>query len=308
MCARLQPRISIFCVVVAFIAAAPLSRGQEGGYEGVISGDDSGKTVPSEADPFIDTYDRALSEPSSRLPWLAGGALLGLVGLAGWWLVRARGIGEHAPVSTPKSSPAKAKAKPQPQPKPNSPPATAIEAGPPTPPPKPEPKPTSPPPTPSVEAPCNVFLSYRRDDQVAAALLVSIYDRLAQRFGSEHVFRDIDSIPLGIDFRGYIASKIEKCDVCVALIGPQWLEILEQRKDDPKDFLRLEIEAALERDIPVIPLLAGNAEVPPEERLPETVRALAWRNGMTLSMGRDFRNQVDRLARELQKLADASRN
>lgn len=155
-------------------------------------------------------------------------------------------------------------------------------------------------------SPCKVFISYRRDDQVAAALLVSVYDRLAQRFGGENVFRDIDSIPLGVDFRNYISEKVAVCDVCVTLIGPHWNNILLERQNDPKDFVRLEIESALERGIPVIPLLIGDADVPSENELPESIKPLAWRNGMPLSMGRDFNSQIDRLIGELEILGNSN--
>lgn len=145
-----------------------------------------------------------------------------------------------------------------------------------------------------------VFVSYRRSDQIAAALLVSIYDRLTAHFGKDNVFRDIDSVPLGIDFRKYIAQHIQKCDVCVALIGPQWKQLLLEHPDKRRDFVVIELEEALQRDIPVIPVLVGGAQMPSDETLPKELKDLAWRNGLPIDHGRGFDDQVHSLIRGIE--------
>src|SRR6476659_10190381 len=102
-----------------------------------------------------------------------------------------------------------------------------------------------------------VFISYRRDD--SADVTGRIYDRLAQKYGAANVVMDVDSIPLGVDFREFLGSAVGRCRVLLAVIGPQWLPILARRREAPLDFVRLEIEAALERRIPVIPALVSGA-------------------------------------------------
>ena len=43
-----------------------------------------------------------------------------------------------------------------------------------------------------------IFLSYRRDDTQHVA--GRLYDRLADHFGQENIFMDVDSIEPGLDF------------------------------------------------------------------------------------------------------------
>ena len=62
-----------------------------------------------------------------------------------------------------------------------------------------------------------LFISYRRDDNPDAA--GRICDSLRERFGDEGVFFDIDTIPLGLDFRAFIDAKIGQCAVAVVVIG-----------------------------------------------------------------------------------------
>lgn len=114
-----------------------------------------------------------------------------------------------------------------------------------------------------------IFISYRRSDSAFAA--GRLYDRLKQSFGSENVFMDIDSIDLGIDFAEHIERAVGTCDVLVAIIGRSWLQAAERGRrllDNPDDFVRIEIEAALKRNIFVIPVLVDRAEMPAERELP----------------------------------------
>ena len=141
-----------------------------------------------------------------------------------------------------------------------------------------------------------IFVSYRRSD--SADITGRIYDRLAQRFGREHVSRNVDSIPLGVDFRKRVGDLVGQCDALIAVIGPRWLTAEEggkRRIDDARDLVRVEIGAALARDMPVIPVLVGDAAVPSEEELPSELRELAYRNGISARPDPDFHKDVDRL-------------
>jgi hypothetical protein len=44
--------------------------------------------------------------------------------------------------------------------------------------------------------------------------------------------------------------------------------------DDPNDFVRIEIAAALQRNIPVIPILLEGATIPKAAELPEDLKEL----------------------------------
>ena len=150
----------------------------------------------------------------------------------------------------------------------------------------------------------DVFISYRREDADAAA--GRLYDTLSPRFGEEHVFMDVDAIPLGLDFTSEITKRIESCDVLIALLGRDWLTITDEegqrRLDDPEDFVRIEIEAALKRDVPVIPAFVQGVRMPKSADLPSSLKPLAVRNGIELRHGA-WRSDVDRLVEALERLA-----
>jgi formylglycine-generating enzyme required for sulfatase activity len=143
----------------------------------------------------------------------------------------------------------------------------------------------------------SIFVSYRREDSRHQA--GRIYEHLVAHFGSGQVFKDDASIPLGLDFREVLTERVAGCDVFLAVIGDTWLSSAgksgTRRLDNPGDFVRIEIEAALSRRIPVIPVLVGNSPVPPAEELPESLRGLSFRNGLPVRPDPDFHHDMDRL-------------
>ena len=90
-----------------------------------------------------------------------------------------------------------------------------------------------------------IFISYRRDD--SSDVTGRIYDRLILHFGKQCVFKDVDNIPLGVDFRKHLGDSVGRCDVLLTIVGKQWLvgEQGNRRLDDVRDFVRIELEAAL---------------------------------------------------------------
>jgi lysozyme family protein len=145
-----------------------------------------------------------------------------------------------------------------------------------------------------------VFVSYRREDSAASAGRLG--DRLMHEFGKDHVFMDVDSIPLGSDFVKRLAEEVQRCDVLLAVIGPEWTEIRDEdgnrRLDDPNDFVRLEIREALQRDIPVVPVLLEGTKIPKASSLPEDIKSLTLRNALHLRHG-SFQIDLDRLVQQL---------
>ncbi|HWE15922.1 MAG TPA: toll/interleukin-1 receptor domain-containing protein [Hyphomicrobiaceae bacterium] len=154
----------------------------------------------------------------------------------------------------------------------------------------------------------SIFVSYRREDsQHAAGRLV---DRLTQSFGKDRIFMDVDAIEPGLDFVEVIGEKVASCDVLLALIGPRWLEASEQggrpRLDNPSDFVRLEIEAALRRSIRVIPVLLDGASPLEEDSLPHSLKALARRQAVRITHER-FAADAAGLVQSLAKAAKPAR-
>jgi hypothetical protein len=126
------------------------------------------------------------------------------------------------------------------------------------------------------------------------------------------LFRDIDSIPVGVDFPGYIAAVLRECSAVLVVIGPGWLEARHldgrRRLDDPQDHVRLEVETALRAgNIRVIPVLVRYASMPKPEEVPESVRALVTRHGVSIRPNPDFQGDVSRLAKILRDLIAESR-
>jgi hypothetical protein len=136
--------------------------------------------------------------------------------------------------------------------------------------------------------PGRVFISYRREE--AAYPAGWLFDRVADRFGGDQIFKDVDSIDLGDDFMDVITAAISSCQVLLAVIGQRWLTVTDdkghRRLDDPDDFVRLEIEAALNRNILVIPILVDGARMPRRDELPASMVKLAHRNALQLSPDR----------------------
>jgi hypothetical protein len=150
-----------------------------------------------------------------------------------------------------------------------------------------------------------IFLSYRRDD--SHDITDRIGEHLAEAFGRDNVFEDVDSIPLGQDFRSVLSERLGQCDAVLVVIGPKWLTTCapgapERRLDDPHDFVRSEVAAALARQIPVIPLLVGGAVMPREDELPDALKPLAYRNGMPVRPDPDFEHDLGRLIATLREL------
>ena len=146
------------------------------------------------------------------------------------------------------------------------------------------------------DVPGRIFMSYRREETAYSAGW--LFDRLVGHFGRDQVFKDVDSIDLGDDFAEVITTAVGACEVLLALIGDRWLTMTDQdgqrRLDDPHDFVRLEIEAALTRDVRVIPILVAGAQMPRAEELPASLAKLVRRQALELSPSR-FDSDTQRL-------------
>jgi hypothetical protein len=146
-----------------------------------------------------------------------------------------------------------------------------------------------------------IFISYRREDN--AGVTGRIYDRLVQQFGETAIFKDIDSIPLGVNFRQHIDTIVQECDVVLVVIGDRWAgetkKPVRRRIDNPEDIVRIEIESALNRNIRVIPLLIQGVTMPSEAFLPDSLKGLAIRHGITIGNDPHFHSDMERLIRDL---------
>lgn len=153
-----------------------------------------------------------------------------------------------------------------------------------------------------------IFISYRRQD--SAAYAGRIGDRLVRRYGKPNIFVDVDRILPGQDFREVINASVAAADILLVMIGPSWLQVTERdgtrRLDNPEDFVRLEILAAIEKRKVIIPVLLGNVKMPTVEALPEKLQQLAHKQAIEISDTR-FHSDVDRLIESIDAIGTASR-
>jgi len=135
-----------------------------------------------------------------------------------------------------------------------------------------------------LRADTGIFISYRRADNPYP--VEWLYQHLAEHFGREHVFKDVDTLDPGDDFTAVITAALSSCAALIAVIGRQWLACTDdrghRRLDDPEDFVRLEIETALNRGVRVIPVLVDRATLPKPEDLPPGLQALTGRQCLEL--------------------------
>ena len=148
----------------------------------------------------------------------------------------------------------------------------------------------------------SIFISYRRGDAPFAAH--ALYGQLARRFPEQQIFMDVQGgVYAGDEFAEVIRRQVERCDVLIALIGPDWDGVTDGhgqlRLQNPHDLVRQEICLALRTQKRVIPVLVGGAAMPTAHSLPDDLAPLLDRNMFRLSHDH-FVPECDRLIHEIQ--------
>ena len=116
----------------------------------------------------------------------------------------------------------------------------------------------------------SIFISYRRSDSGGHA--VRLFERLSCWFPKDQLFFDLNSVETGDDFPEVIDQAIRVAKVVLVVIGPGWLDVLNQRASEPAmDFVRREVAIAVKRrvanDVVLLPLLVGDAKRPDKKKL-----------------------------------------
>ena len=147
-----------------------------------------------------------------------------------------------------------------------------------------------------------IFISYRRAD--SAPIARQMYDALVDEFSDKNVFKDIDTIPGGHDFRTVITDWMTQTDVLLVLIGDKWLTLAndegQRRIDAPDDYVRFEIELGLRLSkVTVIPIILGDTRPPSPAELPESLHDLAYLNAIFVRTGPEFEDDMTRLVEKL---------
>lgn len=144
-----------------------------------------------------------------------------------------------------------------------------------------------------------ITISYRRDD--SGVITGRIFDRLVAHYGREAVFRDIDNIPAGVDFRLHIDRVFNASDIVLAVVGPHWIGPSEgqNRLANEADPVRIEIAGALRKGTTLIPVLVLGARMPTVVELPDDLKDFAYRNAVQVDAGQDFDVHMARLIRAI---------
>jgi hypothetical protein len=147
-----------------------------------------------------------------------------------------------------------------------------------------------------------IFVSYRRND--SKHITARIVERVEKNFGNGNVFRDVGNVLPGTDYRDHIRTVLLECDILVAVIYFRWKEELDnyvsRHTEENPDWVRFEISFALERKIPVIPLLIDGTAMPTAAELPSEMRNLVYRQAITFD-SEDFEVQIQRLIKSLDR-------
>jgi len=151
-----------------------------------------------------------------------------------------------------------------------------------------------------------VFISYRRADELGGVGRIHDWLALTGQLGPEGVFMDVEDIPPGEDFRVRITHQMDQADVVLALIGANWLETIPARAADPNDYVRFELELAFARHLPVIPVLLGRHLLKPSRvTLPPSIARIAFLNAAEIDPGTHFRPGMERLLQGIQRHREA---
>lgn len=146
-----------------------------------------------------------------------------------------------------------------------------------------------------------VFISYRRTDSKHAT--GRLYDYLASKLGASNVFIDIDSIAPGERFDEKIKRTIKRCDTVLVMIGLDWNPREDGeygfRLNNPEDWVRKEISAALASSKKIIPILIDETEMPKAGSLPDDLVALTARHAIRLRSGVDFSGDARKISKAI---------
>jgi hypothetical protein len=149
-----------------------------------------------------------------------------------------------------------------------------------------------------------LFICYRRQD--SGLIAARIKDWLVLRYGKDKVFFDMHSIPYGTYWEQVIHETIQKCNALLVIIGPLWVSIPDEqtgvpRLHNPTDPVRREIEIALARGVPTIPVAVLGATIPAENQLPASLHALGKVNGPVIADERHFEFDVKKLMSDIER-------
>lgn len=152
-----------------------------------------------------------------------------------------------------------------------------------------------------------LFINYRRED--TDDLAGRLYDRLVVEFGSENLFKDLDSIRPGQKWKRVLEQSVSKSDIVLALIGKQWTSCVDQKSGQPRimnddDWVRYELEAANRNKRLVMSIIVKNAPFPHLDQIPASLHWLLDIHVTEVRGDPYFKEDVNRLILEIKRIRD----
>lgn len=145
-----------------------------------------------------------------------------------------------------------------------------------------------------------VFLSYGREE--SAHVAGRMYDRLEIAFGKGEVFFDVEGIPIGGDFREHIRKNILESQALIVVIGQRWAACFRRSTGwlswgvaRTIDYVKIEIELALDHNVRILPVLVDGALMPSERHMPAKISQICYYQAASIRAGLDFRTDMERL-------------
>ncbi|TDH17927.1 tetratricopeptide repeat protein [Segetibacter sp. 3557_3] len=149
-----------------------------------------------------------------------------------------------------------------------------------------------------------IFISYRRSDSMD--ITGRMYDHLVNAFPGATIFKDVDSIAPGDNFKTHIIDSIKHCRVMLIMMSRDWAMVKgtdgKRRLEDPDDIVRLEIETALQYQLTIIPVLINDVKMPDFALVPKSIQPILYLNAIQLRPDPDFKNDIGRLITRLQQI------
>lgn len=133
-----------------------------------------------------------------------------------------------------------------------------------------------------------IFISYRRADLSQDQVNV-IHEGLEKEFGHDSVFLDTSDIHSGAKWKEILNQAGTGAKICLVMIGKSWLEKDKDgqfRIQHPDDWVRKEIEYAIEKKLDIIPTLVNGGLLPDIAEVPTSIHPLFDSQTMTLDLNR----------------------
>jgi energy-coupling factor transporter ATP-binding protein EcfA2 len=171
---------------------------------------------------------------------------------------------------------------------------------------RPEPKPRG----------SRIFISYRRSDSRHFA--GRLFDYLKRAVNEEDIFFDVNTMPVGVNFKHKIMDVLSDSAVMLCIIGDAWFN--RAWRLYPRwsvnffslvsDTVKMEIEIAFQLGVPILPILVDNAEMPNATLLPSSISEFSFLNAAKVREGRSFDADVEEILRKIEeyRMKGASRS